>query len=74
MTAILVATTSLGTADNASADKKGGYQKNQAVSQANDCGNAEGIPLTLRLTISRHPNNVACENLASQIQGQENEV
>ena len=39
------------TADNASAVKKVVIKKNEAVSQSNDCGNAEGFPLTLRLTI-----------------------
>ena len=34
-----------------------GYEKNQATSQANDCGNG-------RLHL-----NVGCENTASQIQG-----
>jgi hypothetical protein len=38
----------------------GGYEKNQATSQANACGNGE-LPL-----------NVGCQNTASQIQGDEN--
>jgi hypothetical protein len=38
------------------------YHKNQALSQANACGNGE-LPL-----------NVACQNIASQIQGDENAV
>jgi hypothetical protein len=63
---MLVATTALATTDNAFADKKrhhdkkGGYEKSQAVSQVNDCGNGE-LPL-----------NVGCSNTASQIQGDEN--
>jgi hypothetical protein len=42
-------------------DKKG-YEKNQAISQANACGNGE-LPL-----------NVYCQNIGSQIQGDENAV
>jgi hypothetical protein len=42
--------------------KKGGYEKSQAVAQANVCGNGE-LPL-----------NVWCQNIASQIQGDENYV
>ena len=38
------------------------YEKNQALSQANACGNGE-LPL-----------NVLCSNSASQIQGDENAV
>ena len=40
----------------------GGYEKNQATSQANACGNGE-LPL-----------NVACQNINSQIQGDENAI
>jgi hypothetical protein len=40
--------------------KKGGYEKSQAVSQVNDCGNGE-LPL-----------NIGCQNTASQIQGDDN--
>jgi len=40
----------------------GGYEKNQATSQANACGNGE-LPL-----------NVGCQNVDSQIQGDENAV
>jgi hypothetical protein len=40
--------------------KKGGYEKSQAVSQVNDCGNGE------------MPMNVGCQNTASQIQGDDN--
>lgn len=59
--AMLVATSLVGT-DDAFAGKKKGYEKNQAVSQANACGNGE-LPL-----------NVGCQNTASQIQGDENSV
>jgi hypothetical protein len=65
MTAMLVAATALAT-DSAFADKnrkhdgKGGYQKSQATSQVNDCGNGDG------------PEFVFCQNLASQIQGNYN--
>lgn len=40
----------------------GGYEKNQATSQANACGNGK-LPL-----------NIGCQNIASQIQGDENAV
>jgi hypothetical protein len=56
--ATLVGTTVL-TADSALATK---YHKNQAISQANACGNGE-LPL-----------NIGCQNIDSQIQGDENEV
>ena len=36
------------------------YEKSQAVSQVNDCGNGE-LPL-----------NIGCQNTASQIQGDDN--
>jgi hypothetical protein len=65
---MLVAATALATTDNAFADKKrhdddkkkGGYEKSQAVAQANECGNGE-LPL-----------NVGCSNTASQIHGDGN--
>ncbi|MGH9925946.1 MAG: hypothetical protein ACRD5B_11285, partial [Nitrososphaeraceae archaeon] len=38
------------------------YEKNQAVSQANACGNGQ-LPL-----------NVFCQNIDSQVQGEENAV
>jgi uncharacterized protein YdeI (BOF family) len=60
LAAILVAATALAT-DNAFA-KKGGYHKSQAVSQTNDCGNGDS------------PEEVFCQNLASQIQGDGNAV
>ena len=56
---MLVAATALATTGNAFATYK---SKSQAVSQVNDCGNGE-LPL-----------NVGCQNTASQIQGDENEV
>jgi hypothetical protein len=60
MAVMLVAATALAT-DNAFADKKkGGYKKTQAVSQVNDCGNGD------------FPEFVFCQNLASQIQGDNN--
>jgi hypothetical protein len=62
MTAMLIGATALAT-DSAFADKKKkSYEKNQALSQANACGNGK-LPL-----------NVFCQNLASQIQGDENAV
>jgi hypothetical protein len=61
MTAMLVGATALATTDSAFADgKKKHYEKSQALSQANACGNGE-MPL-----------NVFCQNLASQIQGDGN--
>jgi hypothetical protein len=56
--AALVGVTAV-TADSAYATK---YDKNQALSQANACGNGE-LPL-----------NIGCQNIASQIQGDENAV
>jgi hypothetical protein len=60
MTAMLVGATALATTDSAFASKKREY--NQATSQANACGNGE-LPL-----------NVGCQNVGSQIQGDENSV
>ena len=65
MTAMLVGATALATTDSAFADGKKDkkhYEKSQALSQANACGNGE-LPL-----------NVFCSNTASQIQGDENAV
>ncbi len=59
--AMLVAT-SLASANDAFAGKKKGYEKNQATSQANACGNGE-LPL-----------DVYCQNINSQVQGEENAV
>ena len=58
MAAALIGATAV-IADSAYATK---YDKNQALSQANACGNGE-LPL-----------NVGCQNIASQIQGDENAV
>jgi hypothetical protein len=59
MTIMLIGATALATTDSAFADKKK-YEKSQAASQTNDCGNGE-LPL-----------NVFCQNLLSQIQGDGN--
>ncbi|MGH9925178.1 MAG: hypothetical protein ACRD5B_07340 [Nitrososphaeraceae archaeon] len=56
LAATLVGTTVLST------DSSFAYEKNQATSQANACGNGE-LPL-----------NVGCQNIDSQIQGDENVV
>jgi hypothetical protein len=61
MTAMLIGATALATTDSAFAGKKK-YEKNQALSQANACGNGV-LPL-----------NVLFSNSASQIQGDENAV
>jgi hypothetical protein len=61
MAVMLVGATALATED-AYADGKKKYEKSQAVSQANDCGNGK-LPL-----------NIGCQNTASQIQGDENVV
>ena len=59
MAVMLIGATALSTTDNASAGKKK-YEKSQAASQVNECGNGE-LPL-----------NVFCQNLLSQIQGDGN--
>ena len=61
MTAMLIGAMALASADSAFADKKK-YEKSQALSQANACGNGE------------MPMDVYCQNHASQIQGDENGV
>lgn len=61
VTVMLVSATALSTTDNAFAGKKK-YEKSQAASQANACGNGK-LPL-----------NVFCQNLLSQIQGDGNAV
>jgi hypothetical protein len=61
MAVMLIGATAFAT-DSAFADGKKKYEKNQAISQANACGNGE-LPL-----------NVGCQNIASQIQGDENAV
>jgi hypothetical protein len=57
MAVMLVGATALATSESAFAS-----DKNQAVSQANACGNGE-LPL-----------NVFCQNIGSQVQGDENSV
>jgi hypothetical protein len=59
ITAMLIGATALSTTDNAFAEKKK-YEKSQAASQVNECGN--GI-------LSE---NIFCQNLLSQIQGDGN--
>jgi hypothetical protein len=68
MAVMLIGATALVT-DDAFADKKrhddkkkGGYEKSQSVAQVNDCGNGW------------MPENVGCQNTASQIQGDGNEA
>ena len=61
VTVMLVGATALSTTDSAFAGKKK-YEKNQATAQANACGNGE-------LAF-----NVGCQNINSQIQGDENAV
>jgi len=61
MTAILVGATALSITESAFAGKKK-YEKSQAISQANACGNGV-LPL-----------NVFCQNLVSQLQGYGNAV
>jgi hypothetical protein len=57
---MLVASVAVATGDAFAGKKK--YEKNQALSQANACGNGE-LPL-----------NVFCSNSASQVQDDENGV
>jgi hypothetical protein len=61
MAAALVGATAFST-DSAFADGKKHYEKNQAISQTNACGNGE------------LPFNVFCQNIGSQVQGEENAV
>lgn len=61
VTVMLVGATAISTTDSAFAGKKK-YEKSQAASQANACGNGE------------LPFNVFCQNLLSQIQGDGNAV
>jgi len=61
LTVMLIGATALSTTDSAFAGKKK-YEKSQAASQVNECGNGE-LPL-----------NVFCQNLLSQIQGDGNAV
>ena len=65
MAVMLIGATALATSESAFAGGHGhkkSYEKNQAVSQANACGNGF------------MPENVGCQNTASQIQGDENVV
>ena len=62
MAIMLIGATAFATTDSAFADGKKRYEKNQAISQANACGNGE-LPL-----------NVYCQNIGSQVQGDENAV
>jgi hypothetical protein len=62
MTVMLIGITALATTDSAFAGGKKHYEKNKAISQANACGNGE-LPL-----------NVFCQNIGSQVQGDENAV
>jgi hypothetical protein len=61
MTVMLIGATALATED-AFAGKKKHKEYNQATSQANACGNGF------------LPENVFCQNIGSQIQGDENAV
>ncbi len=61
MAVMLIGATAFAT-DSAFADGKKKYEKNQAISQANACGNGE-LPL-----------DVFCQNIGSQVQGEENAV
>jgi len=61
LTVILIGATALSTTDSAFAGKKK-YEKSQAASQANACGNGDS------------PFNIFCQNLLSQIQGDGNAV
>ena len=60
MAVMLVGATALATEDAFAGKKK--YEKNQAISQANACGNGF------------LPENVFCQNIGSQVQGDENAV
>ena len=62
MTVMLIGATALATTDSAFAGGKKHYEKNQAISQANACGNGF------------LPENVFCQNIGSQVQGDENAV
>ena len=65
MAVMLIGATALATSESAFAGGHGhkkSYEKNQAISQVNDCGN------------KFLPENVGCQNTASQIQGDENVV
>jgi hypothetical protein len=59
MAVMLIGATALATEDSFATKKR---EYNQATSQANACGNGE-LPL-----------NVFCQNIGSQVQGEENAV
>jgi hypothetical protein len=59
MAVMLIGATAFAT-DSAFADGKKKYGKSQAIAQANECGNG------------KLPMNVYCQNIGSQIQGEEN--
>ena len=61
MAVMLVGATALAT-DNAFADGKKKYGKNQAIGQTNACGN------------DKLPMYVFCQNTGSQVQGEDNAV
>jgi hypothetical protein len=61
MAVMLVGATAVAT-DNAFADGKKKYGKNQAIGQANACGN------------DKLPMYVFCQNTGSQVQGEDNAV
>jgi hypothetical protein len=61
MAVMLVGATAFAT-DNAFADGKKKYGKNQAIGQANACGN------------DKLPMYVFCQNIDSQVQGEDNAV
>jgi hypothetical protein len=60
MAVMLIGATALATDDAFADKKKKSYEKNQATSQVNYCGNG------------KMPYNVGCQNTASQIQGDDN--
>ena len=65
MAVMLIGATALATSESAFAGGHGhkkSYEKNQATSQANACGNG------------KLPMNVFCQNIGSQVQGDENAV
>jgi hypothetical protein len=65
MTAMLIGATALATTDSAFAGKDEGktkYEKSQAASQANACGNGNT------------PTDIFCQNAIAQIQGEGNAV
>ena len=62
MTVMLIGATALATTDSAFGGGKKHYEKKQAISQANACG------------IGKLPLNVFCQNIGSQVQGDENAI